>query len=91
MGKNYTIKALKRIIKDLPDDMRVVIDGYEGGIGECEEIKVAEIFIGVGSPNSYSGIHEEAEKWQWQMIEYEKDEEELEKLNKIEKCLYIAR
>jgi len=38
------IKELKQLIKDLPDEMHVVVDGYERGQKKVEKTKVIEIY-----------------------------------------------
>jgi len=39
-----TISQLKEIIKDLPDDMPIMVTGYEVGFDECTDIDVEDIF-----------------------------------------------
>jgi len=38
------IKELKRLINDLPDEMPVVVDGYERGIKLVEKTDVIDIY-----------------------------------------------
>ena len=38
------IKELKELIKDLPDDMHVVVDGYEYGIKAVEKTDIVDIY-----------------------------------------------
>ena len=90
MKKKFTVKDLKNIINELPDDMRVVVDGYEMGIDECEDISVKNFFIG-GSIGQMCGIHEEAEDYKIADIKEYGDEEDKKKLQTIERCLYLSR
>lgn len=38
------VKELKQLIKDLPDEMHVVVDGYERGLKKVERTKIVEIY-----------------------------------------------
>ena len=42
--KQLNIKQLKELIKDLPDEMPVVVDGYERGIKAVEKNNVVDIY-----------------------------------------------
>lgn len=39
-----TIKKLKELIKDLPDEMTVVVDGYERGITNTKGTSVTNLY-----------------------------------------------
>jgi len=38
------VKELKELIKDLPDEMPVVVDGYERGIKVVEKTNVIDVY-----------------------------------------------
>jgi len=38
------IKELKELIKSLPDEMPVVVDGYERGLKKVEKTDIVEVF-----------------------------------------------
>lgn len=51
-----------RILQTYPQDLRVVVDGYEGGYDDLDEglIRVREIRLGVGE-NWWDGRHDDAD------------------------------
>ena len=47
MQENFftmNVKELKELIKDLPDEMPVVVDGYERGIKVGEKTNVIDVY-----------------------------------------------
>ena len=55
-----TIKELKEKINSYPDDLRVLVDGYEGGFSEISEVKKTKVKLNVHT-ESYYGPHEDTE------------------------------
>jgi hypothetical protein len=43
MKKPLTVKQLKEVLDTLPDDMRIIIDEYEGGVDYISDIAVVGI------------------------------------------------
>jgi hypothetical protein len=43
MKKPLTVKQLKEVLDTLPDDMRIIIDGYEGDVDYISDIAVVGI------------------------------------------------
>lgn len=55
-----TIKELKEKINSYPDDLRVLVDGYEGGFSEISEVKKTKVKLNIHT-ESYYGPHEDTE------------------------------
>ncbi len=55
-----TVKELIQILESYPNDLRVVMSGYEGGFDDVapERISVVKIQLNVGT-ESWEGQHEE--------------------------------
>lgn len=55
-----TVAELIAKLQELPQDARVVIDGYEGGLEDVEVVRVIEIIVGSKGPCSdLFGTHEQ--------------------------------
>ena len=56
-----TAKELCIILERYPADMRVVVEGYEGGYDDVLKDKIREINLelNVNDPDGYVGIHDE--------------------------------
>lgn len=50
-----TIKRLKKLIEKLPDDMPVVVDGYERGIECCKVASTTNLYSFAGSGGGIYG------------------------------------
>lgn len=57
------IKQLKEQIKNLPDEMLVVIDGYEGGLKAVEKTYVIDIYDSKNTSELYGEYTSEEEKF----------------------------
>ena len=82
--KKLTIKELKRLIKELPDDMPIVVDGYERGLQEPETIEVCNIYT---YPDN-SGVYGEYINKNDQFFKLEKENNTLKLIGK---AFYISR
>jgi len=51
------VKELIEILIDFPPDMRVVVDGYEGGYNDVTNIKQISIHLNI-HPEWFYGAHE---------------------------------
>lgn len=51
------VKELKEKLSKYPDDMSIVIDGYEGGVDDMDRIKEVEIVRNVRH-SDYEGPHD---------------------------------
>ena len=56
-----TVAELIQELSDLPSDMRVVTNGYEGGYHDCGTLKTIEVLFNVHS-KWYYGEHDLAAK-----------------------------
>jgi hypothetical protein len=56
-----TTKELIEILKTYPEDMRVLISGYEGGFDDVEDVKES-VFNENVNTEWYYGKHEKADK-----------------------------
>jgi len=55
-----TIAELIEELKNYPQDTRVVVSGYEGGVNDVDYVKETEIYLNYNTA-SYYGKHEEVE------------------------------
>lgn len=55
-----TIKELKEKLNSYPDNLRVLVDGYESGFSEISEIKKIKVKLNVHTESYYSP-HEDTE------------------------------
>ncbi len=55
----YTVRELIKALKKYPEDMHVVVSGYEGGYEDCSPPKQKVIDRNVNE-QSYFGPHDEA-------------------------------
>ncbi len=55
-----TIKELKEKLNSYPDNLSVLVDGYEGGFSEISEIKKTKVKLNIHT-ESYYGPHEKKE------------------------------
>jgi hypothetical protein len=55
-----TIKELKEKLNLYPDDLSVLVDGYEGGFSEIAEVKKIKLKLNVHTA-SYYGPHDDTE------------------------------
>lgn len=55
-----TIKELKEKLNSYPDNLRVLVDGYEGGFSEISEVKKTKVRLNVHT-ESYYGPHDDTE------------------------------
>lgn len=56
------IMIIAELIKELeqyPQDTRVVIRGYEGGMDDVDEVELTEIYLNYNAGTWYYGNHEE--------------------------------
>jgi hypothetical protein len=53
-----TIKELKEKLSQYSDDLRILVDGYEGGFSEISAVKKIKVKLNVHS-ESYYGPHDE--------------------------------
>lgn len=57
-----TVRELIDILKRHPDDLRVVLDGYEGGCEDVSEGQIRRVKIALNvNEESYYGNHEESD------------------------------
>lgn len=80
------IKDLIKKLSEYPDNTRIMINGYEGGLLDLKNIFFKDVIInyrGSEKESGYSGNHE--------LLEYYYDIEEENKNFKIEKCLIFSR
>ena len=56
-----TIKELKEVLKSFPDDLRVLVDGYEGGFSEISTVAIVKVELDIHSESFY-GPHDDTEK-----------------------------
>lgn len=56
--KMTTVKDLRKLLEEYPDDMRVIIRGYEGGFNDVRGIKTVEIKLNVHE-SWWMGKHDE--------------------------------
>ncbi len=54
-----TVKELIKKLQDLPQDSKIVVQGYEGGLSDIGQIKPSRLELGVNS-ESWNGPHEES-------------------------------
>ena len=55
-----TVGQLKKFLRKYPDDVSVIVDGYEGGNSDCT-VREAFMTLEVNAPGYY-GPHEENDK-----------------------------
>jgi hypothetical protein len=78
------IKELKELIKDLPDEMPVVVDGYERGIKLVEKTNIIDIYDYKNDTTLYGEfIHEDDQFFELT--------EERGFLTHISKAFYLSR
>ena len=78
------VKELKELIKDLPDEMPVVVDGYERGIKVGEKTNVIDIYDYKNHTTLYGEfIHKEDQFFRL--------EKERGNLTHISKAFYLSR
>ena len=78
------IKELKELIKDLPNEMLVVVDGYERGIKEVEKTDVLDIYDCKNDSTLYGEFIDEEDP-------YFQLEDEKGNLTHIAKAFYLSR
>jgi len=78
------IKQLKEIIKDLPDDMQVVVDGYESGFKSVEKTAIIDIYDYQNDTTLQGEFINESD----QFFELEKEKG---KLTYISNAFYLSR
>lgn len=54
-----TIAELIKELEQYPQDTRVVIRGYEGGMDDVDEVELTEIYLNYNAGTWYDGNHEE--------------------------------
>lgn len=54
------VAELKELLNNYPDTARVVVDGYEGGVNEVNNIELIKIKLNVNSA-WYYGTHKEVD------------------------------
>lgn len=54
-----TIAELIKELEQYPQDTRVVIRGYEGGVDDVDEVELTEIYLNRNAGIWYYGKHEE--------------------------------
>lgn len=54
------VSELKELLNEYPDTARVVVDGYEGGVNEVNNIELIKINLNVNSA-WYYGKHKEVD------------------------------
>ena len=54
MYKNMTVADLKRLLQDLPDDMEIMVDGYEGDVDYIEGLGIVQVAKKI-KKDSYTG------------------------------------
>ena len=66
-------KALQEILKQYPDDMPVMVQGYEGGYADVvtKGIVTSNIFLNVNEDVDYYGDHEASFPDEYEDDEYE--------------------
>ena len=85
------IKELKDLIKDLPDEMPVVVDGYEGGMKTVERTSLIDIYkYGKGYSEGVYGEFVSDSEMDGSFDHYLKEENK-HKLRYISKAFYISR
>lgn len=57
-----TVKELREVLSELPDDLPVMVKGYEWGWQELSPPRKANVMLNFHSPGSYGGPHEEADE-----------------------------
>ena len=78
------IKQLKELIKGLPDDMLVVVDGYEYGIKGVEKTGIIDIYDYKNTSTLYGEFIDKEDQF------FELKEKE-GKLTYISKAFYLSR
>ena len=56
-----TVAELIAKLQEMPQDARVVVNGYEGGLDDLETVELIEIVVGLNE--SYGGLFGPHEKW----------------------------
>lgn len=57
------VSELVTKLQQLPQELRVVVDGYEGGYGDIEKEDVSEVFLKLNQNTQwYYGAHEQVSK-----------------------------
>ena len=77
------VKALKKILEQHPDNMRVCVNGYEGGYDDINHVVKTNIAI-----NVYS--EDEDDTW-WEGRHQDEDDYSVGSGHKIETALIISR
>lgn len=57
-----TVKELKEKLKDIPDDIIVVVDGYEGGQQDIKKIEIKDLVLNANKCE-YCGPHSVLEEY----------------------------
>ena len=78
------IKELKELIKDLPNEMMVVVDGYERGIKSVEKTGVIDIYDYKNETTLYGEFIDKDDQ-------FFRLEEQRGKLTHIGKAFYLSR
>ena len=78
------IKELKELIKDLPNEMPVVVDGYERGIKSVEKTDVIDIYDYKNNTTLYGEFIDKDDQ-------FFRLEEERGDLTHISKAFYLSR
>jgi len=77
------VKDLKKILEQHPDNMRVCVDGYEGGYDDINHVGKTNIAINVYSEG-------EDDTW-WEGRHQGEDDHSVEPEHKIETALILSR
>lgn len=56
-----TIAELIEELQNYPQDTRVVVRGYEGGVNDVDEVELTEIYLNYNAGTWYYGKHEVVE------------------------------
>lgn len=78
------IKQLKELIKDLPNEMPVVVDGYERGIKAVEKTNIIDIYDYKNDTTLYGEFIDKDDQ-------FFRLEEERGNLTYISKAFYLSR
>jgi len=82
--KIMNIKELKELIKDLPNEMPVVVDGYERGIKAVEKTDVIDIYDYKNNSTLYGEFIDKEDQ-------FFRLEDEKGNLTYISKAFYLSR
>lgn len=57
MQTPMTVAQLRAALADLPQDARVIVDGYEGGYDDVGKVTI--IPVAIGRTSAYCGAHDD--------------------------------